>query len=135
MRKRIAALSLSIIAMLILLTGCGGEKAESYDGEFSTSYPLSSDAMIFNILGEPKKYVNCKVTLEVDDATIITTFDARIHRVKEIVNLAISAKTREELDPPEAKITLAEEIAAKINEEFNTTAVQKVYFEEFFIYG
>jgi flagellar basal body-associated protein FliL len=74
------------------------------------------------------------VTLEVGDPSIIKIFGERNYRIREIVIDAITDKTLDELGTSGQRADLRQEILDRINEEFNTTAVRRVVFGEFYFH-
>jgi flagellar basal body-associated protein FliL len=130
------ALAAAMIILLTLFAGCGGDHEESYPGEFDITYSLG-DRFTINALGVADEYRRYKwvvidVVLEVGDESIIATFESRNHRLREIVTDAIKARSLDQLNVVEEKVVLRQEIMDKINGEFNTSAVNRVVFAEFY---
>jgi flagellar basal body-associated protein FliL len=134
MRNRIIPLVLAAVLLTVLLAGCGGEKPE-----VRIQYPIAGQHMI-NVTADTRengdfkwaRYVVCEVTLEINDDKIIPLFDERITIIEEIIIDTISVKAAWEMDKGEQKDALREELRDKINEEFETEAVQRVIFSKFF---
>jgi flagellar basal body-associated protein FliL len=140
MTRRTLTAALAAVLLLGLVTGCdlfgGGAVMVDYPGRTDTPYPLG-ERFTINSTSESEdlrryRHVVCEVTLEVNDAVIINTFDERLHRIREIVIESISSKTLDQLRTSAQKDALREEIMDRVNEEFNTTAVRRVVFSEFF---
>jgi flagellar basal body-associated protein FliL len=140
MTRRTLTTALAAVLLLGLVTGCGlfggGDVVVDYPGRTDIPYSVG-DRFTINSTSDSddlKRYrhVVCEVTLEVNDAAIIRTFDERLHRIREIVTEAISSKTLDQLRTSTQKDALREEIMDRVNEEFNTTAVRRVVFSEFF---
>ena len=135
MRKKIIALAAAAVLLTALLAGCDNNPAApKFPGEFDTAYSLG-DGFTINITDDTEtrtKYVVCNVTLELGDPAIAVTFDDFLYRLREIVIDTIGAKTTGQLHTNAQKDALREELAERINEEFNTDAVQNVYFPTFY---
>jgi len=137
MRNRIIAAALAAALLTVLLAGCGNAPAAPpYDGAYDTNYSLGEQFTI-NITDDTEtrhKYVVCQVTLELADPAIIADFDEKLHRIRQIVTDTIGDKTVGKLSTNAQKDALREELAEKINGEFNTDAVHRVVFSDFFFH-
>jgi flagellar basal body-associated protein FliL len=145
MRKKFIATAIAAVLMLGLFAGCGGggggSRDPAYTGENDIAYPLGGNFRInANTTGVEDEqlrrfnYVVCEITLEINDPDFIAILDERLYRVREIVIFTIAGKRIDHLTETYQKIELAEEIVEKINEEFNTTAVSRMVFSEFFFF-
>lgn len=137
MRKKTVMLALTAVLLLGLLAGCNNAPpVEPYPGAFDTPYSLG-DMFTINVTNDidtRDKYVVCTVTLELSDATLAETFKARNHRLRDIVIASISDKPMSQLSEEGRRESLKAEILEKINTEFNTTGVSRVFFSEFFFH-
>ena len=137
MRTKIMAAALAAVLLTAPLAGCNNAPpAPPYEGAYDATYSLG-ETFTINITDDTEtrhKYAVCTVMLELGDADIITTFDEKLHRVRQIVIDTVGSKTTGRLQTAEQKTALREELAEKINEEFNTTAVHRVVFSEFFFH-
>jgi flagellar basal body-associated protein FliL len=144
MRNKFIATAAAAILILGLLAGCGDSAPQTppYEGAFDIVYPLGTNFRInANTTGLDERhelkrfnYVVCEIALEVSDASILPTFDERIHRIRQIINFTIGSKPLDQISKPEQKEALAEELVEKLNEEFNTTAISRLVFSEYYFY-
>ena len=143
MRNRIISLAAAAVLLLGLFAGCDSRRRPpSFDGEFDVPYPLGDAFTInANTVGlddghELKRfnYVVCEVTLELGDPGIAKVIDERLYRVREIVIFTIGGKSLDTINTPAQKAALAEELGQKINEEFNSTAVNRVVFSDYYFH-
>jgi flagellar basal body-associated protein FliL len=136
MLKKLTVVFIAVILTVPLLAGCGDPPVPSFEGEFDVPYSLGEKFTI-NAIGVSDnlrryKWVVVDVILEVNDTSIIPTFDDRNHRIREIVTDAIKARTLDQLNELAEKDKLRQEIKEKTNNEFNTSAVQRVVFGDFY---
>jgi flagellar basal body-associated protein FliL len=135
------ASALFAVLLLTLLAGCGGSEdpGEAYPGSRDTPFPLGN-SFILNVVDivkvndvETRRYKNAMfdVTLELNDASIIPTFEERLYRIREIVGSAVRGEHIDELLKTPRHKAIEEDLAEKINAEFNTTAVARVCISDF----
>lgn len=134
MQRKIISLILAAVILPALLAGCSDPPVETFPGEFDIPYSLG-ERFTISIISTTDEYRRFKwavvdVTLEVNDEKILSTFDAKIHRIRGIVTGAINAKPIEQLLLQ--KEAIQQGIMEDINREFNTEAVQRVVFGDFY---
>jgi|GEM_PF-3022010 len=138
--KKIITLAVSAVLILSLLAGCGGgEPAETFTGSNDVPFSLG-DSFVLNVAdivivnnSETIRYKNAMfdVTLEVSDKSMLPTFEERRYRIREIVGSAVRGKYIDDLLKASYHRSLEEDLAEKINTEFNTMAVSRVYISDF----
>jgi flagellar basal body-associated protein FliL len=136
MRIKLLILAVLAVLPLALLAGCGDDPVEQYPGQFNVPYSLG-ERFTINALGVSDsfrryKWVVLDVILEVNNESVIAIFDDRLHRIREIVTDSVKARTLDQLNELVEKERLRQEIMEKINAEFNTEAVQRVVFGDFY---
>jgi flagellar basal body-associated protein FliL len=143
MRKKLTALIGITVVLAGLLAGCGGDTPPpQFEGANDTIFQLTDDFRInANTAGIPDgdslgryNFVFCEVTLEINDDSIIPILNDRIHRVREIIIFAVSDKPLNMIKSKDQIAALGAEIVEKINAEFNTTAVSRLVFSEYYFF-
>ena len=140
MVSRRVSFALSLCMVLLLFTACSPEavvQKGTYAGQANVTYELIEN---FTIDVPPippatssSKHLLCKIVLELTDETLAVEFDTKQHRINDLVISIIRTKSRAELESTSATEMLSTEITAAINEAFNTTGVDKIYFTTYYI--
>ena len=90
------------------------------------------EEIIVTLAGESKRprYLRINVNLEVKDQLTADIVATRLPQLRDIVIMALSNKTAEELSHPEGKKGLRDEIFRRISEKMPEGTLMNIYFSD-----
>ena len=92
------------------------------------------DPFIVNLLGDRgKRYLKAKLDLEVENEHVNSELKKRTPQLRDAILLLLTSKTFEDVDKPEGKIQLRNELIARINQLLKGGTVRTLYFTEFVV--
>jgi flagellar FliL protein len=109
-----------------------GEALEDVDTSPEIIHQM--DPFIVNLLGDRgKRYLKAKLDLEVESEEVKSELQKRTPQIRDAILLLLTSKTFEDVDKPEGKIQLRNELIARINQLLKGGTVRTLYFTEFVV--
>lgn len=110
-------------------------KAEANQGEATTMGPLYSlDTFIVNLADEGRsRYLRVTMDLELAQSSDADKLNERLSQVRDSILMILPSRRFDDIASMEGKITLRDEIIAKLNGLFANTLVTNIFFTEFVV--
>lgn len=109
-----------------------GAPAPGHEIEELVLVPL--ETFVVNLAGDNgSKYIKVDIELELSNTEVVTEIEKRKPQVRDIIITLLSSKAYSQINSPEERDLLREEIRTTINGFLITGKVQKIYFSQFII--
>ena len=111
----------------------GGQPAAEQAAEMpELGVLVGLEEIIVTLAGDTKRprYLRINVSLEVKDALTAEVVATRLPQLRDIVIMALSNKTADELSSPEGKKGLRDEIFRRVNEKMPAGSLMNIYFAD-----
>ncbi|RLB97115.1 MAG: flagellar basal body protein FliL [Deltaproteobacteria bacterium] len=146
---------LLILAVLVIALGAGGyfawgflkeEKApegaasappdhpKDKAGEVVVIHPL--DSFVVNLMdksGLSNRYMKVTLSLEITGEESRKILEKNNPRLRDAILLLLSSRSLDEVNTPDGKIALKQELLYSVNQVLNSNIVKKIYFTEFVV--
>ncbi|MBW2066016.1 MAG: flagellar basal body-associated FliL family protein [Deltaproteobacteria bacterium] len=146
---------LLILAVLVIALGAGGYfawgffkkgKAPEGDGSAPPDHPKDKagevlvihplDSFIVNLMdksGLSNRYLKVTISLEITGEKTRKILEENNPRLRDAILLLLSSQSFDEINTPDGKIALKQELLYRVNQVLNGNIVKKIYFTEFVV--